>query len=95
MNSYSDCGGLLPTDCTCENYPPCRKALLHLLSPQTLHPFFPLLSKGFDGSMLIVCWEGDVEGVKQASMVFGSWPGVRPLDLYLGGVSLNRACSCA
>lgn len=45
--------------------------------------------------MLVVCWEGDVEGVEQASMVFGSWPALRPLDLNLGGVSLNRACSCA
>lgn len=54
-----------------------------------------LLRRKLDDSMLIVCWKGDVEGVKQTSMVFGNWPGMRPLDLYLGRVSLNRACSCA
>lgn len=64
---------------------------------RTLHPCFPATEKKVDDLVLIVHWKGDVdvEGVKQASMVFGSWPGMRPLALYLGGVSLNRACSCA
>lgn len=38
MNSYSDCSVLLLTDCTHENYPPCRKPSLCLSDPPNSAP---------------------------------------------------------